>query len=155
MKIFTELTDFLKLMNPISLFQDIEEFYSMNSFMKGVLTEEKVLKNLKKNETEILRIDSLNRIYTIVNYPVDANNEKLQFQFLVDAYRRIDEILLECRLNDIMKPYSTKYEDRNFWLVILSPYSFHINWKYIIYRIICIIFWLIMIILLITKVHFN
>lgn len=144
--------EFLKLLNPISLILDFKEFTENYPFMGGILTEDKVRKILFKNKEIILRRDTINRLYSIVNYPPDIeNDEKGKFQFLVEFLRKIDEMLLECQLNDLIKPYYYDRKNENCWLVILSPYSYHIDWFYLIGRLMSLILFTILITIFICK----
>lgn len=145
---FKSLLEFIKAMNPLIFFVDLQEFIYKYRLMNNIFKDSSVIDIINANQPEKLRIDSLNRIYTIVNFPPDVNTESLQFQFLIEAFRKIDETLLRCQLNDVLIPFT--YNKGGYYLVILSPYSFYINWQFIFAKFISLI-----LILVIFYLSFN
>lgn len=150
-----EIFEFLRLLNPVALVYDCFEFNKYYSLMSNILKEDFVTSSLKNFKSDVLRVDLLNRVYTIVNIPSEfVGRDTVEKTWLIETYRRLDDLLVTLRLSDVLKPFSYKVKGYDSYLIILSPYSFNINWKYMIVHFIGLVITFIGLFFLIHKLFF-
>jgi hypothetical protein len=112
---------------PKELIDDFRQW----SVVRDALKEEDTKQKLSTFKYQ-MRIDRIGRIYTVINIP----DELLPFEFkdqvwpwVLDQLREIDELLLSCRLNDLVYPEVTKIEEFPAYLVVLTPSTESLEWS--------------------------
>ncbi len=114
---------------PIELFDDIRQWATVISAVNEPETKDR----FKKFKYE-LRVDKIGRIYTVINVPDDLlvyENRNMVWPWVLDELRSIDDLLMECRLNDLVYPEVKPIDDSASYLVILSPSTESLDiWKF-------------------------
>lgn len=115
---------------PVEFIDDVRQWMTVRS----ALNEAEIKDRFKKFKYE-LRIDKIGRIYTVINVPDDLlvyENRDMVWPWVLDELRVLDDLLMECRLNDLVYPEVSPVEDAPAYLVVLTPSteSFSI-WKFI------------------------
>jgi hypothetical protein len=115
---------------PVELFDDIRQWFTV----RKALNEPEIKDRFKKFKYE-MRVDRIGRIYTVINVPDDLliyENRDMVWPWVLDELRIIDDLLMECRLNDLVYPEVIPIEGAPSYLIILTPSteSFSI-WKFL------------------------
>ncbi len=115
---------------PIELIDDIRQWNTV----RKALSEPEIQDRFKKFKYE-LRVDRIGRIYTVINIPEDLlpyEKRDMVWPWVLDELRSIDDLLMECRLNDLVYPEVLPIEEAPSYLVVLTPSteSFSI-WKFL------------------------
>jgi hypothetical protein len=110
--------------------KELIDDYRQWSVVKEALEEEDTKEKFRSFKYQ-MRTDKIGRIYTVINIP----DELLPYEFknqvwpwVLDQLREIDELLLSCRLNDLVYPEVTKIEEYPAYLVVLSPSTESLEW---------------------------
>jgi hypothetical protein len=104
---------------PVELFDDVRQWITVRSALK----EPEIVDRFKKFKYE-LRIDKIGRIYTVINIPDDLliyENREMVWPWVLEELRAIDELLMECRLNDLVYPEVEPYPGAPAYVVKLTP----------------------------------
>lgn len=104
---------------PLEVIEDIRQWSIVNKALK----EPQTIEELKRFEYE-LRIDSIGRIYTVINVPEELYPYEMKDQvwpWVLEKLRDLDSILMNVRLNDLFYPEVNKLENYPAYLVVLSP----------------------------------
>jgi len=130
MKILKTLKSKLMWFNFWKWPKELIDDYRQWSVVKEALQEEDTKQKFANFKYE-MRIDKIGRIYTVINVP----DELLPFEFrnqvwpwVLDQLREIDELLLSCRLNDLVYPEVQKLEEYPAYLVVLTPSTESLEW---------------------------
>lgn len=126
----------MKLFNfwswPAELIDDIRTWFIVRSAIKEDLTKS-ILDSFKYE----IRVDKIGRLYTVLNVSeefYEADKQKLAQYWLVEQLRELDEILLQCNLNDLLYPSVELIKDPNTfaYLIVLSPPAESLSfWKFL------------------------
>lgn len=118
---------------PAELIEDIRLWFIVRSALK----EESTLSEIR-NFTELeLRIDKLNRIYTVVNLPEELwpyEKRNMAWPYVLDKMRTLDDLLMKLRLNEILYPEvkPIEIEGAYAYLIILSSSIESLSiWKFL------------------------
>jgi hypothetical protein len=115
---------------PVELIDDIRQW----STVRSALNEPQIKDQFSKFKYQ-LRVDKIGRIYTVINVPDDLliyENRNMVWPWVLEELRSIDDLLMECRLNDLVYPEITPIEDAASYLVILTPSTESIDiWKFL------------------------
>lgn len=112
---------------PIELYEDYRQWY----VVKEALREEDTKQKFSNFKYE-MRVDKIGRIYTVINVPDELLPYEMNDQvwpWVLDQLREIDELLLTCRLNDIVYPEVQKLEEFPAYLIILAPSTESLEWS--------------------------
>jgi hypothetical protein len=104
---------------PTELIDDIRQWMMVRSALK----EPETIDRFKKFKYE-LRSDNIGRIYTVINVPeelLEYEKRDMVWPWVLEELKQIDELLMECRLNDIVYPEVKPIEEAPAYLVVLTP----------------------------------
>jgi hypothetical protein len=111
--------------------KELIEDYNQWSVVREALKEEDTKQKFSSFKYE-MRTDRIGRIYTVINVPDELIPYEFQNQvwpWVLDQLREIDELLLSCRLNDIVYPEVTRIEEYPAYLVVLTPSIESLDWS--------------------------
>jgi hypothetical protein len=123
---------------PVEIIDDIRQWMIVRS-----ATQEPSIQDRFSKFRYPLRVDRIGRIYTVINIPdelLSYQNQDAVWPWVLGELRSIDDLLMECRLNDLVYPEVSPIPDNPAYLVILSPSteSFSI-WKFLRWIFNCIV----------------
>ena len=115
---------------PSELIEDVQQWLAVRAALKEETTQQ-ILNRFKYE----LRADTIGRLYTVINVPEELypyEKRDMVWPWMLEQLRELDDLLMECRLNDMVYPEVTQIEGAPAYLVILSPQteSFSI-WKFL------------------------
>lgn len=127
----------------------------MNYPFKRVITDIKnyffIKRIIKKNTGTVewekfkLRVDWLGRIYTVINLPPEViyspdSPEEIRPAYILEESRPLNEYLTGLNLQEIIMPSINPIPNSVSYLLVYSPYFQRLSMRWIIYRIILILF---------------
>lgn len=115
---------------PIELIDDIRQWSIVRS-----ATQELVTKDRFEKFRYQLRVDRVGRIYTVINVPdelLSYQNQDAVWPWVLGELRAIDDLLIECRLNDLVYPEVSPIPETPAYLVVLTPSTESMSiWKFL------------------------
>lgn len=127
----------------------------MNYPFKRVITDIKnyffIKRTIKKNTGTVewekfkLRVDWVGRIYTVINLPPEViyspdSPEEIRPAYILEESRPLNEYLTGLNLQEIIMPSINPIPNSVSYLLVYSPYFQRLSVRWIIYRIILILF---------------
>jgi hypothetical protein len=104
---------------PAELIDDIRQWM----IVRSALNEPEIIDKFKKFKYQ-LRVDNIGRVYTVINVPEDLliyENRDMVWPWVLEEMKVIDDLLMSCRLNDLVYPEVIPVPDAPAYLIILSP----------------------------------
>lgn len=129
-RIFTKVIRSLKNNNKMKLFniwswpaELIDDIRCWN--IVRIALKEEPTKILLSSFKYKLRIDSIGRLYTVINIPeefYEDDKQKLVWAWMVEQLRDLDDILMKCQLSEFLYPSVRRIDDINSfaYLVVLT-----------------------------------
>lgn len=115
---------------PSELIDDIRQWLMVRSAIKETETKDRFAKF--KYE---LRTDRIGRIYTVINIPkelLEYAKRDTVWPWVLEEINQINELLIECRLNDVLYPEIIPHETEPAYIVILTPSTESLSiWKFL------------------------
>lgn len=104
------------------------------SYVRNAYKETLVQNHLNTFDFE-LRQDKIGRLYTVINVPDEFFDHPDAVQvYIIDKLRQLDEILIKCRLNDLVYPTINQIENTTSYLLVLTPSTESLDiWKFLIW----------------------
>jgi len=110
-----------------------------------------IRRTIKKNIGSIdwdrfkLRVDWIGRIYTVVNLPPEViyspdSPEEIRPAYILEESRPLNEYLTKLNLQEVIMPKISPIPESVSYLIVYSPYFQRLSIRWIIYRIILILF---------------
>jgi hypothetical protein len=107
-------------------------------------------RTIKKNQESIewkklnLRVDWINRIYTVVNLPPEViyspdSPEEIRPAYVLEESRPINQYLTSLNLQEIITPEIKPIPGSISYLIIYNPYFQRLSLRWILYRIFLIL----------------
>jgi len=104
---------------PAEIIDDIRQWM----IVRSALRENETIDKFKKFKYP-LRVDNIGRIYTVIKVPDDLivyEKRDMVWPWVLEEMKVIDDLLMSCRLNDLVYPEVIPVKDAPAYLVILTP----------------------------------
>jgi hypothetical protein len=114
---------------PTEVIDDVRQWLMVRSAIKEPETKDRFAKF--KYE---LRTDKIGRIYTVINIPeelLEYAKRDTVWPWVLEEINQINELLIACRLNDVLYPEVVPHETEPAYIVILTPSTESLSiWKF-------------------------
>lgn len=142
--------------NPFWLFGYLFHLYKMGKIVKTAFLEEdsqkRILEFRKAHDIELRLNKWVGSIYTIITFEQELfKNDEMSKLFLLEKIKPISDLLSVIRLSDVvtLNLYKEYKYGVYYYLVVLTPNLYEMNWKIVLFEIVKIILFIYLLLCLI------